>query len=108
MPHGNFDSPMTISSSGDSVEACGPLIWDGATTITIEHVEIKQGSADAEKNPNLQNQAPQEEWMVQDVPCTGPGRFHDGSAKAEATVRVVLQNGTTTTEHWEEDVQLSH
>jgi hypothetical protein len=106
MPHGNIEESLRISSSGDSVEVCGPLFWDGATTITIEHVEVKQGSTTAESNSTVSNQPPQAEWM-EDVPCNGPGTFQVGPAEANATV-VVLENGGRTPERWHNNVNLTH
>lgn len=115
MPHGNFDKPpesMRRSTNGDFVEACGPLFWDGddrpAQAITVEHVEITQGDARAEKDVSTQATRGEPEWMVQDVRCSGPGRFQDGPATAKAKVKVLLQSGDETREHWRETVLLSH
>jgi hypothetical protein len=61
MSHGRFDKPpetMKISSNGECVEACGPLLWNGdephdhaAQSLTINSIEIKQGRARAATNP---------------------------------------------------------
>jgi hypothetical protein len=115
MPHGNFDTPpdtLRRSGSGESVEACGPLDWDGddrpAETITIEHVQIKQGNVHAEEHANSLIARGQKEWMVDKVPAKGSGRFQDGSADAEAKVEVVLEGGHVIREHWSETVELRH
>jgi hypothetical protein len=118
MPHGNFDKPpetMQISADGKSVEACGPLLWNGdephdrpAQSLTIQSVEIKQGRARATKDPGVQFEQGEDEWMVDSVPSDGSGTFEDGRAQAEAQVQVVLEDGSVTNEHWRENVQLSH
>jgi hypothetical protein len=113
MPHGNFDRPpetLRRSGSGESVEACGPLDWDGddqpAKTITIEHVHIQQGNVHAAENANSLIARGQSEWMVDNVPAAGSGRFQDGSADAAAKVEVVLEDGQVIREHWRETVEL--
>jgi hypothetical protein len=117
MPHGRFDKPpetMKRSADGHSVEACGPLLWDGddandrpAQRLTIQRVEIKQGRARAANDPNVQAARGEEEWMVPSVPSDGSAAFEDGHAHAEADVEVVLEDGHVTTERWRETVELS-
>jgi hypothetical protein len=46
--------------------------------------------------------------MVDSLPADGSAKFEDGSAHAEAEVKVVLEDGRVTTEHWKETVELSH
>jgi hypothetical protein len=118
MTHGRFDKPperMKRSPDGKSVEACGPLLWDGdqpndrpASALTIKRVEIKQGSARAVSSPNVRlERAPEPpDWMVVDIPSDGSKTFEDGRAHAEAEVDVLLEDGQTTTEHWKETVEL--
>jgi hypothetical protein len=118
MTHGRFDKPpetMKIGGNGESVEACGPLLWNGdepndrpAQSVTIQSVEVKQGRARAAKDPGAQFDRGQEEWMVESVPADGSAKFEDGRAHAEAEVKVVLEDGRVTTEHWKETVELSH
>ena len=118
MTHGRFDKPpetMKISPDGESVEACGPLLWNGdephdrpAQSVTIQSVEIKQGSARAAKDPGAQFARGQEDWMVDDVPSDGSAKFENGQAHAKAEVQVVLEDGQVANEHWNETVQLSH
>jgi hypothetical protein len=118
MPHGRFDKPpetMEISADGKSLEACGPLLWNGdepqdhpAQSLKIQSVEIKQGRARAAKSPGVQFERGEQEWMVEGVPSDGSGTFEDGRARAEAQVQVVLEDGTVKNEHWREDVELSH
>jgi hypothetical protein len=119
MAHGRFDEPpetMKIGNNGESVEACGPLRWNGdqhndggaAQSVTIQHVEIKQGSTRAEKDPNTQIQRGPDDWMVPDIPVIGPGKFEDGRAQAEADVEVVLESGQTRSEPWRGQVELGH
>jgi hypothetical protein len=107
---------MKRSATGDSVEACGPLLWNGdqphdrpASSLTIKSVEIKQGNARASTSPNLRLQRAPEpaDWMVGDIPAEGSEKFGDGHAQAEAEVEVVLEDGRTDTEHWRERVELS-
>jgi hypothetical protein len=117
MTHGRFDKPpetMKISADGKSVEACGPLLWNGdephdrpAQSVTIQNVEIKQGRARAAKDPGKQFDRGEDDWMVDSVPSDGSGTFEDGRADAEAEVQVVLEDGGVTTERWKEQVQLS-
>ena len=118
MPHGRFDKPpetMQISADGKSVEACGPLLWNGdepnehpAQSLTIQSVEIKQGRARAGKDPGAQFDRGAEEWMVDSVPSDGSGTFENGRAQAEAQVQVVLEDGSVKAERWKETVELSH
>jgi hypothetical protein len=118
MTHGRFDKPpetMKISANGESVEACGPLLWNGdephdrpAESVTIQSVEIKQGRARAANDPGKQFDRGKDEWMVDSVPSDGSGTFEDGQAHAKAEVQVVLDDGHVTNEHWNETVQLSH
>jgi hypothetical protein len=113
MPHGRFDHTMEGSVNGESVEACGPLLWDGvngnrpATGLTIKHVEIRQGNALAVGDPSLQLQRGPANWMVEDIPAEGPGKFEEGDAHAKAEVDVVLQDGSTKTETWNQTVELT-
>lgn len=113
MPHGRFDETMEGSTNGQSVEACGPLLWDGArgnqpaAALTIRHLEIRQGNARAASDPNLQLQRGPQEWMVQNIPSDGSGTFEEGDAHAKAEVEVVLQDGATKTENWNQTVELT-
>jgi hypothetical protein len=120
MSHGRFDKPpetMKRSADGESVEACGPLRWDGddpndrpAQRLTIQRVEIKQGRARAMRDPSQQFQRGEggPDWMVPSIPSDGSAAFEDGRAHAEAEVEVVLEDGQVTTERWRETVELSH
>jgi hypothetical protein len=117
MPHGRFDKPpetMKIGANGESVEACGPLSWNGddpndrpASSLRIKSVEVKQGNTSASKAPNAEIQRGPDEWMVDSIPANGSQTFQAGDAHAKAEVEVFLQNGDTTTEHWNETVKLS-
>jgi hypothetical protein len=116
MTHGRFDKPpetMKISANGDSVEACGPLLWNGtapsdggpAQKVTVTHVNIRQHSsgAHAKSHPNNASQRPQEDWMVTPIPCQGSNRFEDGPAEAFAEAEVELDDGQVRQERWPEN-----
>ena len=115
MTHGRFDKPpekMKISASGDSVEACGPLLWDGdapgdggpALKVTVTHVSITQQSsgAHAQSHPDKASQRPTEDWKVPEIPCQGSNRFEDGPAEAFAKADVELNDGQVKHERWPE------
>jgi hypothetical protein len=116
MTHGRFDTPpeeMKISGSGDSVEACGPLLWDGtapgdggqAQKVTVTHVDIKQQASGAHANghPNQASRRPTKDWMVPEIPCQGPQRFEEGPAEAFAEAEVELDDGQVRHERWPEE-----
>jgi hypothetical protein len=116
MTHGRFDTPpekMKISASGDLVEACGPLLWDGnapgdggpAQKVTVTHVDIKQqgSGAHAKSYPNQASRRPMEDWMVPEIPCQGPKRFEEGLAKAFAEAEIELDDRQVRRERWPEE-----
>jgi hypothetical protein len=126
MPHGNFDTALTLNDDG-TLTVCGPLFWSGttptdlpATELDIELIVITQrtwsgrhvigkASPHATFTPAGSTE---NEWML-DVEDVGGddddrGGFEAGPAQALAIVRVrEVGRARIAGETWNESVHLS-
>jgi hypothetical protein len=125
MPHGNFDSALTLNPDG-SLTVCGPIVWNGTTPfdlpaaeLQITFIVITQRRLDGchvigTATPHDKFTPVTNEWMldVTDIRTVGgtgcEGGFEPGPANAQAIVRVTVQGrNRIATEMWNEHVHLS-
>jgi hypothetical protein len=101
---GKFDSPLFLEHNMQTIEACGPLLWDLPvdTSLSVKvHVRITQDGKTVNGNSkSLRFSPPEDEWMFF---MDAHGDLKPGQAFAEA--RAVDQTGTELV-RWDQLVQI--
>lgn len=103
-----FDNPVDSDPTSGTLQACGPLEWEGDETKAEISVIVTQrdGKVMATGSGSFDRSANDSEWMIPLTPTPANGQFNQGTASASGALCAMGDDDGPNVFNWSEYVDV--